>query len=56
MPRPKKEPTVFITVPVNKIALVSEILGKPVAENQTPVVSVRAPKSMVQAIREKLKG
>lgn len=52
MGRLKKEPSVVIGVPVDKLAAVEKILGREVANNQTPIVKVRVPVAIVAKIRK----
>lgn len=54
--RPKKEPTKLIAVPVNKIATVAEVLGRPIKMKQTPIVKIRVPVSDIERVREALKN
>ncbi len=52
MARPKKEKSIVIGVPVDKVAKVEKILGRKLAVNQTPIVKIRVPTSQVQEIRK----
>lgn len=55
MAPPKKEPSVVIGIPVDKIADVEKILNRKLAVNQTPIVKVRVPSSTVEEIRKAIK-
>ena len=52
MGRSKKEPSVVIGIPVDRIADVEKILKRKLAVNQTPIVKVRVPSSTVDEIRK----
>lgn len=56
MGRPKKEPSVVIGIPVDKIAEVEKILKRKLAVNQTPIVKVRVPAGEVDKIRKAIKS
>lgn len=55
MARPKKDPSEVIGIPLDKIKIVEKILGREVANNQTPIVKVRVPVAMVDKIRKAIK-
>lgn len=56
MGRPKKDPSVVIGIPVDKIADVEKILKRKLAANQTPIVKVRVPAADVEKIRKAIKS
>lgn len=55
MAPPRKEPSVVIGIPVDKIADVEKILNRKLAVNQTPIVKVRVPAADVDKIRKAIK-
>ena len=50
--RPRGEKTVLINIPVTRIEAASRVLGRPVAENQTPFVRVRVTEDERKRLRE----
>lgn len=52
MPRPHKEPSKVIAIPVTHIEAVSKLLNRPVANNQTPIVKIRVPVSRIEQVRK----
>ena len=52
--RPRKEPSIVIGVPVDRLEQVEEILGRKIAVNQVPIIKVRVPVSAVDKIRKAL--
>lgn len=55
MGRPKKEPSIVIGIPVDKVAAVEKLLGRKLAGNQTPIVKVRVPVKQVAKIRKAIR-
>lgn len=53
--RPKSAPTKVIGIPVDKLKKVEKILGRKLAENQTPIVKVRVALDEVEKVRKAMK-
>lgn len=53
--RPKKEPTVVIRVPVEKLDILEEMLGRPLARDQDATVHIRIPVRLVDEVKERIK-
>ena len=47
--------TVVIIVPIDRVSVVEEFLGRKLAQNQVPKVAVRVPRKFVKKIRQLIK-
>lgn len=54
--RKKKEPTVVMSVPVDRIDAVSHSLMRDFALNQTAIVKIRVPISQVEQVKRAIRG
>lgn len=54
MPPSMRKQTTNMSIPVSKIAEVEKILGRKIASNQTPRISVRVPNDLVEQIRQQI--
>lgn len=48
--------TQIISVPVDRLDAVCALLGRRVAENQTPIVKIRVPTKLVKTVRKVIKN